>query len=834
MLKLKELTVNYLENPIGIDIEKPEFSWKLVSDEKNTRQTAYRIAVGGMWDTGRVESDSSVFVRYDGKPLMPKTRYDVCVTVWDNNGERAEINGYFETGLMTWKNWRGRWITNFDKDGYLPTFRKEFLPRKKIKKARIYATALGVYEIHINGKRVSDAYLAPGSTPIHLDLLYQTYDVTDMLGDKNAVCITVADGWARGRVAMYSYDLSETAALMQLDVEYEDGTEDGIYTDYFWKCFDSPWTRADIFNGETYDARRYDGSLYLPDCDAGKLKRVVMKNYPYAQISGQRHEFVKRCGEIAPVELITTPKGERVIDFGQNLAGVVHFAVRGKAGDRVVFDHAEVLDKDGNFYTANMRSAQNLIEYTLRGGEKEEFAPTFTFQGFRYIRLIEYPGDISLDDFRAYPMHTDYKKTAEFECSDSDLNQLYKNVLWGQDDNFLDVPTDCPQRDERRGWTGDAQVFIKTAAINRNVGALFNKWLRDAALEQPGSGEIMMIVPRMAGENNGAAWGDAITICPLEIYRAYGDKSILYDRFESMERWVEYIKAQGDNPYLWNTGHQFGDWLGLDAEEGSYEGKTDKFMIATAFYAVSCLNIAKAAEILGYADKAEYYNDLYGNIRAAFAAEYLNADGTLKQQTQTANALVLYFDLTDNKAAVAADLAKLVEDNGKAITTGFVGTPYIIQALSDNGYASLAYDLVLRREFPSWLYSVTKGATTIWEHWDGLKPDGSMWSEKMNSFNHYAYGAVASWFFTGICGIRYTSPGYKSFDIKPVLDDRLSFADASIDTMYGKIRLKWQRTELGSPKFEIEVPPNTTCRLIYSKTKLALGSGNHTVTIHPE
>ena len=830
MLKLKELTVNYLENPIGIDIEKPEFSWKLVSDEENTRQTAYRIIVGDVWNSGRVESDSSVFVKYDGGVLKPKTRYDVCVTVWDNNGESAEISGYFETGLMSWKNWKGRWITNFDKDGYISVFRKEFSPKKKIKKARIYATALGVYEIHINGVRVSDTYLAPGFTAVHMDVLYQTYDVTDMLGDKNAICIAAASGWAMGAISRGAYGLTEPAALMQLDVEYEDGTEDGIYTDYFWKCFDSPWTRADIYNGETYDARLFDKSLYMPDCDESKLKRVVFKSYPYMQISGQRHESVKRHGEIAPIELITTPKGERVIDFGQNLTGVVHFAVSGKSGDRVVFDHAEVLDKDGNFYTANMRKAQNLIEYTLRGGEKEEFEPTFTFQGFRYIRLIEYPGDISLNDFKAYPMHTDYKKTAEFECSDNDLNQLYKNVLWGQDDNFVDVPTDCPQRDERMGWTGDAQVFIKTAAINRNVGALFNKWLRDAVLEQPGNGEIMMVVPRMSGEYNGAAWGDAITICPLEVYRAYGDKTILADKFEGMERWVEYIKAQGENPYLWNTGHQFGDWLGLDAEEGSCKGKTDKFLIATAYYAVSCHNTAMAAEILGYTEKAKYYNDLYKNIKAAFADEYLNEDGTVKQQTQTANALVLYFDLTDNKTAVAADLAKLVEDNGKAMTTGFVGTPYIIYALSDNGYASLAYDLVLRREFPSWLYSVSMGATTIWEHWDGLKPDGSMWSEKMNSFTHYAYGAVASWFFTDICGIKYTAPGYKAFEIKPVLDERLSFANAAIDTMYGKIRSQWRKVD-GGAEFEIEVPSNTTCRFEFNGTKHAFGSGIYKFTV---
>lgn len=830
MLKIKDFTVNYLKEPLGIDIEKPEFSWKLTSDKNDTKQTAYRLYVDGMWDTGKVETDDCVFVKYTGTPLMPKTKYEVNLTVWDNNGDRAEMKTHFETGLMLWKNWKARWITDFEKSEFLPVFRREFKAEKRIKKARIYATALGVYNIYINGEKVGDDCLAPGCTPVHLDILYQTYDVTDMLDKENAVCIVTASGWASGAIAGGSYDIADTAALMQLEVEYEDGTKDGIYTDYYWKCFDSAWTKADIYNGERYDARLFDKSMYMPGCDESKLKRVVLKNYPYMHISAQRHEGVKKQQPIKPVEYIVTPKGERVLDFGQNITGVVEFEVSGKPGDRVVFDHAEVLDKDGNFYTENMRKAQNLIEYTLCGNETEAFAPALSFQGFRYIRLIEYPNEVLLENFTAYPMCTDYERTGAFECSEKDLNKLYQNVLWGQDDNFLDVPTDCPQRDERKGWTGDAQVFVKAAAINRNIGAMFGKWLRDVALEQLGSGEVMLTVPRMTGEFSSSAWGDAITICPLELYRAYGDKSIVAELFENMERWVEFIKEQGDNPYLWNTGKHYGDWLGLDAEEGSYEGITDKALIATAFFAHSCKNTQIAAEILGFSDKALYYADLHNKIREEFKKEFLNSDGTVKQQTQTANAVVLQFDLTDNKASVAKNLAKLVADNGKKLTTGFVGTPYLVYALSDNGYTELAYDLVLQREYPSWLYSVSKGATTIWEHWDGIKPDGSMWSANMNSFNHYAYGSVASWFFTGICGINYTAPGYKTFEIKPKIDERLSFADAKINTMYGIIRSKWQRTDCGT-EFEIEVPPNTTCCFEFKGESKTFGSGSYKFTI---
>lgn len=829
MLKINDLTVNYLNNPIGIDVEQPEFSWKIDSDQNDTYQTAYQIQVGGVWDSGKCESDNNVFVKYEGKTLEPKTRYNVNVTVWDNHGETANINGFFETGIMCqrdWANWKARWITNFDKEGNLPVFRQEFKPKAKIKKARIYATALGVYEIFVNAEKVGDICLAPGSTPVHLNLLYQTYDVTDMLKEENAICIVAASGWASGKITRGAYHINDTSVLLQLDVEYEDGTTDGIYTDYYWKCFRSPWSKADIFNGEEYDARLEDKSMYLPNCDEAKLERVVLKNYPYMHIRSQKHQPVRRMQKIEPVEYIVTPKGERVLDFGQNIAGVVEFSVNGKAGDKVVYDHAEVLDKDGNFYIENMRAAQNLIEYTLSGKDEEIFSPKFSFQGFRYIRLKEYPGDIKLENFAAYPMHTDYPETGAFECSDSDLNQLYKNVLWGQDDNFLDVPTDCPQRNERQGWTGDAQVFIKAAAINRNVGALFNKWLKDVGLEQLGNGEIMMTVPRMDGEFNSSGWGDAITICPMEIYNAYGDKTILSDRFNNMERWVEYIKAQGDNPYLWNTGKHYGDWLGLDAEEGSYEGKTDKHFVATAYYAYSCGLTAKTAEILGLDDKAKYYNDLYENICKEFKKVYVTDDGRAKQQTQTTNAVLLYFGLTDNKEAVAADLAKLIKENNTKISTGFIGTPYILYALSENGYTKLAYDLLLQRDYPSWLYPISKGATTIWEHWDGIKPDGTMWSADMNSFNHYAYGSVASWFFTDICGIKYTSPGYKTFNVAPKPDERLSYAKASIDTMYGVISSKWNING-DKTEFEVQVPANTKCVFEYKDIKKDFGSGLH-------
>ncbi len=853
MLKCTELLCEYLKDPVGIDTAVPRFSWKLDSDMCNVMQTAYEIKIDGMWETGKTESGQSVNILYGGKPLEACTRYYYSVRVWDNYGYVSGFEkGSFETGLMKPENWKTEWIGTQEHDvKCIPVFRKEFvLPAeemkqytyesRKIKKARIYATALGSYEIELNGQRVGDEWLAPGFTSYNKHLLYQTYDVTSMLKCQNVICVTLGSGWCHSRISksVFKCDL---ALLMQMYVEFDDGTVINIYTDDTWKYTGSPFIMSDIYDGETYDATRQISGSDIFGFDDTEWKRAETISYDKSHISAQIHEPVRIIEKIKPVKIIKTPANETVIDFGQNMVGWAAFNVAGKLGDRVIFDHAEVLDRDGNFYTENMRSAKNIVEYVLSGNGTESYHPHFTFQGFRYIRVLSFPCEVTLEHFEGLVIHSGITRTGSFECSNQDVNQLFCNIIWGQRGNFVDIPTDCPQRDERLGWTGDAQVFVRTAALNYNVYNFFAKWLFDLWCDQDENGGVPSFIPKtMPGERRSSAWGDAACICPWELYKAYGDSSILKVQYNSMKKWVEFIYeqicAQGGNPYIWNTGSHYGDWLGLDAQQGSYVGATSKDFIATVFYANSTDILVKTAKLLGYAADAEKYQKLYENIIEAFRYEFVTPSGRLSENTQTAYSIALYFNMVKDRKRAASHLAKLVTENGGKLTTGFVGTPYLCHALSENGYADLAFGLLLQTEYPSWIYSIRQGATTIWEHWDGIRPDGSFWSAKMNSYNHYAYGAIGDWMYTKIAGINYDEgdPGYKHIVFKPYYDKRLAFSKASIISMYGGISAGWEKCGDGSVKYDIKVPHNTTATVVLPDGKVSeAGSGSHSYSFAP-
>lgn len=590
--------------------------------------------------------------------------------------------------------------------------------------------------------------------------------------------------------------------IFSLDITYEDGTTECICSDKNVKVYTSHIVNSSIYDGEFVDKTaevKYIGNAVCDDC-------VNTKLVP------QQGEKVKEQDIISPVELIITPKGERVIDFGQNLAGYVEIHTKGKFGDKIEITHAEVLDSEGNFYTDNLRKAQQKNTYILSGGE-EVFKPTFSWQGFRYIRLDEYPfEDVDLSNFKAIVVHSEMERTGFFECGNEKINQLYHNIIWGQKSNFIDVPTDCPQRDERLGWTGDAQVFVRTAAINYNVEKFFEKWLCDLELDQFEDGGVSWLIPDCNlhyTENVSSAWGDAATVCPWEIYMAYGNKKILENQFESMKKWVEYIRNFGDEEYLWTGGKQFGDWLGMD-NGYSLEGATSKDYISSAFYAYSTSLLVKAGKVLGK-DMSEY-EKLYENVVKAFQDKFIK-DGLPADNTQTAYALALYFKLTTDMEKTAKGLSDLVIENDTRLTTGFVGTPYLLHALSENGYEKLAYDLLLQEKIPSWLYQVNNGATTMWEHWDGIREDGSFWDVSMNSFNHYAYGAVYDWMF-GVCaGIKVKEAGYKKVIIKPVTDKRLGYLKAGIKTKYGKLSSSWKYTE-DKVQFEFEIPDGIEAKFI--------------------
>ncbi len=531
-------------------------------------------------------------------------------------------------------------------------------------------------------------------------------------------------------------------------------------------------------------------------------------------------------------ELIVTPKGERVLDFGQNMTGYVSLKIKGKRGARVVLSHGEVLDSDGNFYNANYRTAKNKITYILSGND-DLFKPEFSFQGFRYVRLDEYPFEaVDARSFEAIAVHTEMQRIGRFECGDEKINQLYHNIIWGQKSNYLDIPTDCPQRDERLGWTGDAQVFCRVAGMNFDVRKFFRKWLTDLRLEQGRNGEIYGTCPEQLGMHRrehsriSAAWGDVATIAPWTLYELYGDPSVLEDNFEMMRSWVEYVHSAGDKEYLWLGGYHYGDWLAMDAGADSYAGATSDDLIGSAFFAYSTKLLIKAGNALGR--DMEKYEQLYKNILESFR-EYFTINGLPKDEiressgmtksgmTQTALTLILYFGLCadEERPMLVNKLCELIEAFGKKMSTGFVGTPYILHALSENGRADMAYRLLFNEESPSWLYSVNRGATTIWEHWNGIKEDGSFWSADMNSFNHYAYGAVGDWLYGVVSGIKINEggAGYSDITIAPIPNRRLGYAKASINTPNGPLESRWEYTD-NSIIFEFTVPKEAKAILI--------------------
>jgi len=687
-----------------------------------------------------------------------------------------------------------KWIKYKCADGYgCPEYKRGFKLRAEVKKATLYITAMGVYEAKLNGDRISNYVLAPGWTVYDKRHQYQQYDITSALKAENELSVTVASGWYQwekipGRVESVT-NREAGAMIAALCITYDDDSREVIHTDENWLGGESKLVYSHLYNGEIFDATKQV-----------TYASVSVMDYPKSALIPQEGEIICEHERLKPLSCITTPKGEKVIDFGQNMTGYVEFSVCAKAGDRVKLSHAEILDKDGNFYTDNYREAKANIVYICKDGT-QVYKPTHNFYGFRYIRLDEYPGDVNLDDFTAIAVYSDIKRTGFVHTGSEMLNKFISNVFWGQKSNFLDIPTDCPQRDERLGWTADTHVFIKTASYNYNTLKFYKKWLADLSAEQFDNGFVPVIIPNIIEFSKvGAAWSDAVTICPWQLYLTYGDKSVLERHLPSMKKWVEFICNSSHDQYLWTGGDQFGDWLALDAPSGSRIGASDTDLIASAFYAYSVSNIIKSGEALG--EDVSHYKELYQNIVRAFRNRFP------VYKTQTEHVLAIVFNLTEDIQKTADDLAELVHRSGDSLTTGFVGTPYLLHALSAGGHTDLAYTLLLREEYPSWLFSVKMGATTVWEHWDGMREDGSLWSSTMNSFNHYAYGAVLDWVYEVAAGIKTRSdyPGFEKLTIAPEPDKRLGHLDVSINTKHGLLRSYWQYQSDGSVRYEITTP----------------------------
>lgn len=846
-LSVKNLLCENRTNPLGLDVSAPRFSWQLASDKRNILQTAYEIRVGTdpsvlaqgkgiLWSSGLIQSDLSVYVPYQGSGLSSGKKYYWQVRVSDNMGQTSPWSevAHWQMGILSAAEWKAQWIqADFKGDtvnGVSPILRKTFSTKKKIQLATAFITAHGMYEAQINGQRMSDAYLTPGWTSYNKRLQYQAFDVTSLLKNgNNAIGVTLGSGWYRTPLAwsgnrnLYGKEL---ALLFQLEILYSDGSKETIISDGSWKYSTGAIRFSELYDGETYDAREEKTGWTTPQYDDKNWAGVLIKDHSKDVLIGTYNELIKKHETFKPVKIFKTPKGEQVIDFGQNLVGWVQLKIKGNAGDKITLSHAEVLDKTGNFYTENMRAAKTQNTFILRGGSEEVLEPHFTFQGFRYIRIEGFKGDIQADNFTAIALYSDMKPMGQFSCSHPLLNQLQHNIEWGQRGNFLDVPTDCPQRDERLGWTGDAQAFSRTATFNMQVHNFFAKWLKDVAADQLPNGSVPFVIPNVLGKGaaGSTGWADVATIIPWNMYLAYGDKKILEDQYPSMKAWVKFMQDSSQND-LWAKGFHFGDWLFYSVNDDR-DGKsaiTDKYLIAQCFYAHSTQLLINTAQVLGKKDDVQYYSDLLKRIKAAFINEYMTPSGRLVSSSQTAYVLALNFDmLPENLRAQAAErLVQNIKNFNNHLTTGFLGTPYLCHVLTRFGYNDVAYDLLLQESYPSWLYPVKMGATTIWERWDGIKPDGSFQSETMNSFNHYAYGAIGDWMYRVMTGIDTDEKnvGYKRIIIKPHLNSRITQAASDYSTYYGTIRSHWQTSPEGV-SLDVEIPANTTATIYIPATSV--------------
>lgn len=851
MLILYDFQTEYRSRPLGLDVEQPGFSWKLSSSENNTVQQSYRIVVFKenelQWDSGVVQSDRSLYVLYEGASLQPATEYIVQITVVDNHGEEAHIEGAFETGLMTWKNFKADWITHAYEDNLeaCAVFVKRFAPSGKVVKARAYVSALGLYELKLNGNRVSDARFTPGWTSYQERLQYQTYDITNFLTGENCMKITVGNGWYKGILGFYgqgNHYGTRTAVIAQIELTYEDGSREQLLTDESWRCTTAEHRYNDIYNGEVIDFS-LDTQEELP---------VHAHDYPKHILVGQETEPVTITQRLEAKELIISPKGEKILDFGQNMAGVVEARLCCPKGTVVTISHAETLDENGNFFTTNLRTAKATDVFICSGGE-DVFLPGFTYHGFRYIK-IEGLDEIHPEQFTACVIHTDLRQTGTFSCANEDINQLWRNIDWTMRSNFLDIPMDCPQRDERLGYTGDTEIFLPTAAFHKNVALFFRKWLRDLKVEQTDEFGVPLSVPDILRTRACVnIWHDAAAIVPWHIWQTYGDIRVLQEQYDSMKSCVEYTRrVAGEGGLLSrdNSG-QFGDWLSLDAPKGPYRrqtndimypsmdekaGGTDTHLIANVYYLNSIDIMARTAAILGRAEDERTYRELYETVLGKFRGEYITPGGRLVTETQTTCALMLYFNLMEEKdrAKVIDCLTMDLVKNKKQLRTGFSGTQFITKALSRNGLHALAGDILLQEECPSWLYCIRQDATTIWELWDGVNPDGSMNLFEMNSLNQFGFGTVGDWMHQEMCGIQCLAPGYKKSRIAPRLIKGIPSVSASLETVYGQLSCAIS-CKNGVIKAEIRVPENTTAVIsIPEQAEIEVGSGSYSFEYETE
>ena len=842
--------------PINIDIKKPAFSWQLKGEEENISQSAYQIQCSSsenfndidFWDSKKVETDNSIFINYEGKELSSIQKIYWRVKVWDDNGRESDWSEitFFETAFYNNSDWKAKWISGSltgskHSQVPIPYVRKDFTLPKKVKQAKLFITALGVYEPYINGERIGSDVFSPGWTDYSKRVNYQVFDVTSALnGGDNAIGIILGDGWYCGHIAWFKrqhYGL-KPELLAQIHIEFTDGSSQTIITDEKWKHSYGPIVESDFIMGESYDARlEFDGwnNIGFKSDDWIRVsimdkKSIILKALPYVPVTTMQ--------EITPVS-ISKAADDWLFDFGQNMLGRVRLKISGKRGQCVTIRFAEMLDEKGEAYFENLRTAKATDYYTLKGDKNGEiYESHFTFHGFRYALISGITEEPDRDMLTGIVLHSNMEMTGSFECSNKLVNQLQQNIQWGQRGNFLSVPTDCPQRDERLGWMGDAQVFAGTAAFNMDVAAFFTKWQIDIAdCENKYPGYFPAVVPSISTnsilEKDGhAGWSDAGIICPWTIYQSYGDTRILKDYYESFKRYIDTLEINSvdlicEHP---SKGFQgFKDWLNQEQD------KTPGDLIGTAYFAYSTKILAKIATVLDKPGDAEKYDKLFEKIRTVFNNQYVTKDGNIIGQTQTAYILALHFELlSEENAEIAAEkLVENIKEKGMQLATGFLGTPYLMHVLSKYSQDDIAGELLLQEKWPSWLYAVTQGATTIWERWDGWTHDKGFADIGMNSYNHYAYGAVGEWLYKHVAGIDFDEnyPAYKKIIIKPHVVANLTHVNSSYKSVYGLISVSWKMKD-NHFCIDVEIPANTTAELqIPNMTNKTVGSGRYSFKV---